>query len=64
MKYPDKKYVSIQNHSNGLNRSQNIHKTSWEDMRGILIPYFGDAKYVNYSEPCSPRQEDQVNKLW
>lgn len=48
MKYPDKKYVSIQNHSNGLNHSQNIHKTSWEDMRGILIPYFGDAKYVNY----------------
>lgn len=47
MKYPDKKYVSIQNHSNGLH-SQNIHKTSWEDMRGILIPYFGDAKYVNY----------------
>lgn len=53
MKYPDKKYVSIQNvsiqnHSNGLNHSQNIHKTSWEDMRGILIPYFGAAKYVNY----------------
>lgn len=52
MKYPDKNYVSIQNHSNGL-----FHKTFWEGMMlNMLI-------IVNGSEPCSSRQEDQVNKL-
>lgn len=54
MKYPDKNYVSIQNHSNGL-----FHKTSWEGMRGMLNMLI----IVNGSEPCSSRQEDQVNKL-